>query len=46
MPAQKQELPISFDEVREKNLEQLKLLNSVVFPLKFPVRRRSPHAKL
>ncbi|KAJ9511135.1 acyl-CoA N-acyltransferase [Haematococcus lacustris] len=30
------ELPITFDEVREKNLEQLKLLNSVVFPLKFP----------
>jgi hypothetical protein len=34
-------LPVSFDEVREKNLEQLKLLNNVVFPIKFPVRASS-----
>lgn len=31
------ELAVSLDEVREKNLEQLKLINSVVFPIKFPV---------
>ncbi len=37
MPSQ--QLKLSFDEVRDKNLEQLKLLNSVIFPIKFPVRR-------
>ncbi|GFR41883.1 hypothetical protein Agub_g2392 [Astrephomene gubernaculifera] len=31
----KRELPVSFDVVREKNLEQLKLLNSVIFPIKY-----------
>lgn len=29
------QLPIVFDDVREKNLEQLKLLNSVIFPIKY-----------
>jgi N-alpha-acetyltransferase 50 len=33
----KQELQVSFDEVREKNVEQLKMLNNIVFPIKFPV---------
>lgn len=36
----KRELPVSFDIVREKNLQQLKLLNSVIFPIKFPVSAR------
>eukprot|EP00197_Chlamydomonas_leiostraca_P005543 CAMPEP_0202868476 /NCGR_PEP_ID=MMETSP1391-20130828/10900_1 /ASSEMBLY_ACC=CAM_ASM_000867 /TAXON_ID=1034604 /ORGANISM="Chlamydomonas leiostraca, Strain SAG 11-49" /LENGTH=158 /DNA_ID=CAMNT_0049548651 /DNA_START=63 /DNA_END=535 /DNA_ORIENTATION=+ len=31
-----QELQVSFDEVREKNVEQLKMLNNIVFPIKFP----------
>ncbi|PNW86932.1 hypothetical protein CHLRE_02g101850v5 [Chlamydomonas reinhardtii] len=31
----KRELAVSFDIVREKNLEQLKLLNSVIFPMKY-----------
>lgn len=26
------------DELREKNLDQLKMLNTVVFPMRFPVR--------
>mmetsp|Transcript_35618 Transcript_35618/g.79178 ORF Transcript_35618/g.79178 Transcript_35618/m.79178 type:complete len:158 (-) Transcript_35618:1033-1506(-) len=30
-----QELPITFDIVREKNLEALKLLNGVIFPIKY-----------
>ena len=34
----KMELPISFDELREKTLESFKLMNSVIFPIKFPVR--------
>lgn len=33
----KRELPVTFDIIREKNLHQLKLLNSVIFPIKFPV---------
>lgn len=32
------ELPVAFDEVRPKNVEQLKLLNRVVFPVKYTVR--------
>ncbi|KAG2483692.1 hypothetical protein HYH03_017492 [Edaphochlamys debaryana] len=36
MASGKRELPVSFDIVREKNLEQLKLLNNVIFPIKFP----------
>ncbi|PNH07684.1 N-alpha-acetyltransferase 50 [Tetrabaena socialis] len=31
----KRELSVSFDIVREKNLEQLKLLNNVIFPIKY-----------
>lgn len=38
MPSQGQDLQIAFDEIREKNLELVKLMNSVIFPLKFPVR--------
>lgn len=37
-----QELQVSFDEVREKNVEQLKMLNNIVFPIKFPVSERRP----
>ncbi|GLC37513.1 hypothetical protein PLESTB_001755600 [Pleodorina starrii] len=29
------ELSVSFDIVREKNLEQLKILNNVIFPIKY-----------
>ncbi|EFJ48332.1 hypothetical protein VOLCADRAFT_60499 [Volvox carteri f. nagariensis] len=32
---EKRELAVSFDVVREKNLEQLKLLNNVIFPIKY-----------
>ncbi len=38
MSEKKQELPITFDIVREKNLESLKLLNNVIFPIKYAVR--------
>ncbi|MEW5307189.1 MAG: hypothetical protein WDW38_002578 [Sanguina aurantia] len=31
----KSELPITLDIVRSKNLEQLKVLNSVIFPIKY-----------
>lgn len=34
----KQELPVTLDIVREKNLEQVKLLMSVIFPIKYAVR--------
>lgn len=37
------ELPVTFDVVREKNLEQLKLLNSVIFPIKYQVQRHRAH---
>lgn len=33
--ADKRELPVTLDIVREKNLEQLKLLNNVIFPLRY-----------
>jgi hypothetical protein len=44
------ELPVTFDCVVSKNLEQLKLLNSVIFPIKYAVRplplvRSSPQAQ-
>lgn len=35
---QRQQLQIVFDEVREKNLEQLKLLNTVIFPIRYQDR--------
>lgn len=38
----KRELAVSFDIVREKNLEQLKLLNSVIFPMKYAVSTPIP----
>ncbi|GIL57726.1 hypothetical protein Vafri_12880 [Volvox africanus] len=31
----KHELAVSFDVVREKNLDQLKILNNVIFPIKY-----------
>lgn len=36
--ASSNQLPVTFDEVREKNLEQLKLLNSVIFPIRYQER--------
>ena len=41
----KQELPVTLDIVREKNLEQLKLLSSVIFPVKYAVRQPATRAR-
>ena len=32
-------LPITFQSFTNKNVEQLKVLNSVIFPIKYPVGR-------
>ncbi len=34
---------ITFDEVREQNLEQLKILNRAIFPINYQVNRFSRH---
>ena len=41
MPASKEKyvLPITFQSFTSKNVEQLKVLNSVIFPIKYPVSR-------
>ena len=42
----KQELKITFDSMRDKNIEQLKVLNNVLFPIRYqasePVSGHSP----
>lgn len=38
-PSMAPELAIAFDELRSKNVEALKLLNSIVLPVRTPVRR-------
>lgn len=35
----KKELKITFDTIRDKNIEQLRMLNNVLFPIKYQVRR-------
>ena len=34
-------LPITFQSFTNKNVEQLKVLNSAIFPIKYPVSRYS-----
>lgn len=38
MSPPKPELAVNFDVVMEKNLEQLKMLNAAIFPIKYQVR--------
>ncbi len=45
MPAE-HELAVVFDELREKNAEHLKLLNSVIFPVKIHVSTLPPSRHL
>ena len=37
------DLEITFDEVRKQNIEQLKILNRAIFPIKYQVIRFSCH---